>query len=249
MIIADRARLFAGGRNIGTHYMGPVETSDRWIDLSFLLEGPAVQGFADVFRSDWSMSRKDEAPEMLTEGLPAGDTIAQLVTCGPDSNYDPLHDALVNAIHSARRRVWIATPYFIPTEHLEHALATAARRGLDVRIMLPRKSNQRSADLARGIFLRGLQAAGCRILFVEGAMMHAKAGMIDSAAWLGSANFDVRSMLLNFETTLAVYDPPTVARLSRWFEDTQALCTEGAPPAGLLRRTIEGLFRLGAPVL
>lgn len=250
MIMVDRGAVFAGGRNMGRHYMGPTEFSDRWVDLSYLLRGPAVLSFVDVFRSDWNMGRKNgDSPGEETPTAPVGQSVAQLVPSGPDCRFDPLHDALVNAIHSAQRRVWVATPYFIPTEHLEHALATAARRGLDVRIMLPRRSNQRSADLARGIYIRTLQSAGARILLLEDGMMHAKTGLIDSAGWVGSANFDVRSMLLNFESTLVVYDPPTVARLSEWFEAVQSRCCEGAPQVGVIRRSVEGLFRLGAPML
>ncbi|XDA98877.1 phospholipase D-like domain-containing protein [Sulfitobacter sp. LCG007] len=250
MIMADGARLIAGGRNIGSHYMGPVARDDHWIDLSFLLEGPAVQSYADVFRADWSMGRQNgTVSHRAVAQAPAGDNIAQLVPSGPDSRFDPLHDALVNAIHAARSRVWIATPYFIPTEHLEKALSTAARKGVDVRVMLPRTSNQRLADAARGPYIRALEGTGARLLFVEGAMMHGKMGVVDEAAWVGSANFDVRSMLLNFESALVLYDAPKVGELAAWFEELQKRCSEGVPRAGVLRRTFEGLFRLGAPML
>ncbi|MDW4499445.1 phospholipase D-like domain-containing protein [Sulfitobacter sp. D35] len=250
LIMVDGTRVFAGGRNIGAYYMGPERRQDRWIDLSFVLEGPAVLSFADVFKSDWSMGRKnDERPKLDVHVDRVGDSVVQLVPSGPDSRFDPLHDALVNAIHSAQRRVWIATPYFIPTEHLENALATASRKGRDVRILMPRKSNQWSADIARGPYIRSLQSAGARLLFVEDGMMHAKMGVIDDTAWVGSANFDVRSMLLNFESTLVIYDPPGVEELARWFREMQAHCSEGVARVGVMRRAVEGLFRLGAPVL
>jgi len=155
----------------------------------------------------------------------------------------------VNAIHSARRRVWLATPYFLPTEFLGNALSIAAKRSVDVRVVLPQTSNQKLADFARGAYLRDMQDAGCRIEFFQGGMLHAKAGIIDEFGYLGSANFDVRSMLLNFETTLFVYDPGSVQALADWYRLQEERCTSGLPPAGFFRRISEGVFRLGAPVL
>ncbi len=173
----------------------------------------------------------------------------QLVPCGPDTMFDLLHDALVNAIHSAKHRIWIATPYFLPTELLSNALVIAARRGLDVRILLPWRSNQRLADFARGAYLREIQEAGSKILFFHAGMMHAKASVIDDMAYVGSANFDVRSMLLNFEVALFVYDAATVEEVKSWFNTQEQKCALGIEPAGLVRRVSEGVFRLGAPML
>ncbi|MGO4855102.1 phospholipase D-like domain-containing protein [Phaeovulum sp. W22_SRMD_FR3] len=250
MVIADGAAVFAGGRNIGADYLGPEADPARWNDLSFLLRGPAVQCFEDVFLSDWQVLD----PQPLAAPLPCapqgpGGAVAQLVPSGPDSREDALHDALVHAIHRAETRVWIATPYFLPTEMLTNALATAARRGVDVRLMLPDRSNQRVADIARGAYLREMGRVGCQVLRYQGGMLHAKMGILDDTAYLGSANFDVRSMLLNFEATLFLYDPASVSGLVQWFTTQEARCTQGIARAGLVRRLGEGVFRLGAPIL
>ena len=173
----------------------------------------------------------------------------QLVPSGPDTRDDALHDSLVQAIHAASGRIWLVTPYFLPTEQLGQALATAARRGLDVRILLPQKSNQKIADFARGAYLRELADCGCKILRYMPGMLHAKAGIIDDFGWVGSANFDVRSMLLNFEMVLFLYDPASVAELARWLKALEQDCHEGIAPAGFSRRVAEGVFRLGTPVL
>lgn len=250
MVIADGQKVLSGGRNVGSEYLGPDPDPGRWHDLSFALEGPAVATFIDVFAADWVfVGGEPSPPPPEIPPLPEATAVAQLVPAGPDIKGDPLHDALVNAIHSARRRVWVASPYFLPTEHLEHALGTAARRGLDVRIMVPRKSNQRVADIARGEYLRDLDERGCRILQFERGMMHAKTGVIDDAAWVGSANFDIRSMLLNFEASLFLYDADSVAAIAAWFAELEPDCTLGATPAKLPRRVVEGFFRLGAPQL
>lgn len=242
MVIADLAQVWAGGRNIGDAYL---VAGQHWIDLSFSLQGPAVQTYIDVFSADWGMT----GPAQVVQGPGAGAITAQLVPSGPDTPDDPLHDALVCAIHRANRSIWLTTPYFLPTEALLQALVTAARRGVDVRIMLPQTSNQWVADLARGAYLRDLHAAGCTILRLRQGMLHAKAGMIDDFAWVGSANFDVRSMLLNFESALMLYDATSVTALRDWFSGLEPLCATGIVKPSPIRRFAEGIFRLGAPIL
>jgi cardiolipin synthase len=246
MVIADGARVWAGGRNVGEDYLA--SPPGVWRDLSFTASGPVVRAYADVFSADWHMTGP-AAPEPPPPPPPAGDSVLQLVPAGPDEALDALHDGLVSAIHRADRRIWLATPYFVPTEALSLSLVTAARRGVEVRLILPATSNQWTADLARGAYLHEAAQAGCRICRYGPGMMHAKAGLIDDMGWVGSANFDVRSMLLNFETALMIYDRPTVAVLERWFETLMPDCVEGAEPSGLPRRILEGIFRLGAPIL
>ena len=250
MVIGDRVRVFSGGMNVANEYMGPKPFQGRWSDLSFRLEGPAVRPFCDVHDSDWGAvgGPSSEQPHAAADMEPGG-AIAQLVPSGPDRKDDALHDGLVYAIHAARRRVWIATPYFLPTEFLGQALATAARRGLDVRIVVPQRSNHRIADFARGAYVRELAEAGCRVLLFRKGMLHAKAGIIDDAAYVGSANFDVRSMLLNFEMAMFLYDEPSVENVAEWFERREADSLGYTPSGGVLRRSIEGVFRLGSPVL
>jgi cardiolipin synthase len=245
MVVADLADVWAGGRNIGNDYL--VEGQD-WIDLSFGLQGPAVQSYVDMFSADWDVIGAAHGA-LIAQNASLGTVTAQLVPSGPDTPDDPLHDALVCAIHRAERSVWLTTPYFLPTEALLQALGTAARRGVDVRIMLPQRSNQWVADLARGAYLRDLHAAGCGILRLRQGMLHAKAGMIDDMAWVGSVNFDVRSMLLNFESALMLYDVATVTALRDWFRAMEPRCAQGVVKPSLPRRFVEGVFRLGAPIL
>lgn len=250
MVIADGMRVFSGGMNVGQDYLGPEPSPGRWNDLGFDLTGPAVANFEDIFISDWEVAGGVPERRPRTGTAPQkGDATVQVVPAGPDLVLDPLHDGLVQSIHAARKRVWIVTPYFLPTELLGNALTIAARRGVDVQIVLPRKSNQRLADFARGAYLREMEDAGCKVLLWQPGMIHAKAGLIDDVAFVGSANFDVRSMLLNFEVDLFVYDVRSVATLESWFLDLLPDCRAGAPRASFSRRVAEGVFRLGAPVL
>ena len=247
IMVVDGATAFGGGMNVGAEYMG--DGDDVWTDLAFTLRGPAVETCAQIFASDWQGTGGAERDPLPAAAPTDGTTVAQLAPSGPDLRHDGVHDALVNAIHRAHDRVWIATPYFLPTDTLSEALSIAARRGVDVRILLPARSNQRIADFARGAYMRELHAAGCAILLFRPGMMHAKAGIIDGTAYVGSLNFDVRSMQLNFEDALFVHDDASVAQLADWFVARAADCDQGIGKAGPLRRIGEGLFRIGAPVL
>ncbi|TYB81239.1 phospholipase D-like domain-containing protein [Maritimibacter fusiformis] len=250
MLIADGRVVWAGGRNVGNVYQGPPGKFQRWQDVSFTLRGPVVQRFCEVYEADWE--KVTHSRERWPQAVPPeedGTALVQLVGSGPDHEHDALHDALVHAVHLAENRIWIATPYFLPTDDLNHALALAARLGRDVRILVPVKSNQPLADFARGAYLRELHEAGCRILRYQDGMMHGKAMLIDDIAWTGSANVDVRSMFLNFEIALMVYDPEHVAALARWFAGLEADCVPGIKRARLPRRLAEATFRLGAPIL
>lgn len=244
LVMADGRIAWAGGRNVGDEYLAP----GAWRDLSFTLEGPVLAECAALFRADWAVTGRDPGT-FPPPGAAAGETRLQLVPAGPDDPEDRLHNGLVAAIHRADRRVWIATPYYVPSEPLSAALCTAARRGVDVRIALPAKSNQWTADLARGAYLREAAAAGCRILRQRQGMMHAKAALIDDLGLTGSANFDLRSMLLNFEMMFACHDAATVAALEARFLALAPDCDEGLPATGSLRRLAEGVVRLGAPIL
>lgn len=249
MLIADGTRLWTGGRNVGATYLGPPSDPGTWHDLSFVIEGPVVARYGEVFEADWAKETGAPPRPVKVSAPLAENAVLQLVPSGPDLVDDGLHDALVHAIHTARRRIWIATPYFLPTDQLQHALATAARLGRDVRLLMPAKSNQRVADFARGAYVRYLEELGAKVLRHPHRMVHAKAFVIDDMAIVGSANFDIRSMLLNFETALAVYDAESVAQISDWFEARAAESLAGTRPVHLPRRLAEAVFRLGSPVL
>ena len=251
MVIADGAGVWAGGRNVARDYLGPTAFADRWRDLSFTLCGPAAQGFTRLFESDWTAAGAKSPPAPISAGAdtPTGTTPLRLVPSGPDTPDDPLHDALVHSCHTARERIWIVTPYFIPTEGLIAALSMAARRGVDVRIALPATSNQRLADLARGAYMRALAADGCRFFMIGGTMVHAKAVLTDARAFVGSANFDARSLLLNFELMVLLESAEHLVELEGWAADLMATADQTIPQSHGLRRLAEAIFRLTSPIL
>jgi cardiolipin synthase len=157
---------------------------------------------------------------------------------------------MVSAAFQARRRLWVVTPYFVPDETLAEALHLAAHRGVDVQVLIPAVSNHRLADMARGPYLRDLQKAGGRVLLFEGGMLHGKALLADDTlAVVGSANFDLRSLFLNFETGLLVYSQAEISEISGWIETLAGGCRRGVDDVGMFRDLGEGVARMMAPML
>jgi cardiolipin synthase A/B len=243
----DGQRAIVGGMNLGHEYMGPTPDPARWRDLSLLVAGEAVVELDSVFRADWEFA----CAEVLTAAaaLSPGAIPVQVVPSGPDSASDPIYDADLTAIFRAERRIWIATPYFVPDEALLRALMIAVRRGVEVSVLTPAHSNHLLSDLASASCLRDLSAAGVTI-HQFGRMLHAKTLLVDdSLCVVGSANFDMRSLFLNYEIALFFPGAAEVERLSRWFEASFELCTVGPPRAGALRSAIDDVARLVAPLL
>jgi cardiolipin synthase len=245
--VFDGRRAIVGGMNLGQEYMGPTPAPERWRDLSLLVLGEAVSELDSVFRADWEFA----CGELLTAParLEPGAIRLQVVPSGPDSASDPIYDADLTAIFRAERRIWIATPYFVPDEALLRALEIAVRRGVEVSVLTPAHSNHVLSDLASASCLRDLSAAGVTI-HQFGKMLHAKTLLVDdSLCVVGSANFDMRSLFLNYEIALFFSGLAEVQRLSAWFETSFALCSIGPPKAGALRSAVDDVARLVAPLL
>jgi cardiolipin synthase A/B len=172
------------------------------------------------------------------------------VASGPDVEGDPLYEALVSVIFAARRRFWVVTPYFVPDELLTRALDLAGRRGVDVRLVVPARSNHLSADLARGSYLRQVHDAGGHVLLFEPVMLHAKAVLVDDdLAVIGSANMDMRSLFLNYEVAVFLYSRAQVEATAAWMRALMDECKLGLPARSRTRELAENVVRLLAPLL
>jgi cardiolipin synthase len=251
LAVADGKRAWGGGMNIGDEYMGD-EAEGCWADLAFLLEGPTVQTLVELYNMDWSFAT-DEEPPPPPPPVPAlfnGDEgIVQTVPSGPDVEHDPLYAALVAIAFEARERLWIATPYFVPNDSLNEALCFAALRGVDVRIVMPKRSNHRLPDLARAPYLRDLQRAGGKIHLLP-YMMHGKLLVMDDRLALhGSANIDWRSLFLNFELATLCYSRADIDVSRRWIELLLEKSQPRTAEPTLATRVTEGAMRLVAPLL
>ena len=185
-------------------------------------------------------------------GFPAeaSATTLELVPSGPDVAGDPLYESVLTAIFKAQRRVWIVTPYFIPDEMLLKAICIAAKRGLDVRIVVPLVSNHPLADLVRRSYLREAQESGVKICNFTPGMMHGKVILVDEAlAIVGSMNMDMRSFFLNFEIALFIFNEKMVRELDGWITNIVRQSVLGIKKANMAVAFFEGAARLLAPLL
>lgn len=252
-VIADGLRVWSGGTNIAAEYIGPTPDPERWKDLSFVLEGPAVQHYRTIFCSDWLFTTGEalgtQHKDLDSAARTTGSAVLQIVPSGPDVNSDPLYAAILAAIFQAKKHLWIVTPYFIPDESLSQALQLAAHRGVDVEVLIPQTSNHWLADMARGTYLRDLREAGGKILYYPKGMLHAKALLADDLALIGSANLDMRSLFLNYETGLLIYSPAEVEEIRSWINILRNDCEREAAEVGVLRDFGEGVARMLAPLL
>ena len=253
MLICDNQSAILGGMNLASEYMGPREVVGRWQDLSLLVRGPVTDHITGIFRSDWKFASKAPLSDHSLPGPVAqSDTagVTQLVASGPDVRNDSLRNAILTEVFSAKRRIWVVTPYFVPDEMLLEALCIAVRRNVDVSIIIPKKSNHRLADMVREGYLTRLQESGADVLLYEPRMLHAKAILVDDKlAMVGSANMDMRSLLLNYEIALCMYDSDTIGELESWMLDLRKDCSSRQLQAKRSSGLIESVGRLFAPLL
>ena len=253
MIICDNQNAIIGGMNLASEYMGPQASAGRWQDLSLLVQGPVVDHLTNIFGLDWKFASKKALGHHSTavqEQESDVNGITQLVASGPDVRNDSLRNAILTSIFRAKRRIWIVTPYFVPDEMMLEALCIAAFRNVDVSIIIPHKSNHRLADLVREGYLTRVQEVGAGVWLYEPRMLHAKAILIDDAlAIVGSANMDMRSLLLNYEIALCIYGSDAIRQLEAWMLRLKTDCSSRKLQTKSSYGLIESVGRLFAPLL
>ena len=254
--IFDGTAAMIGGRNLAREYMGPSPYAKRWRDFGAVVEGPAAVVLGEVFVADWSFVSRQPPDTARRDAQRGGAPVVggcevQIVASGPDVPGDPLYEGIVAMIQQAERSIWIVTPYFIPDEVILRSLIVKARAGCEVTVIVPLKSNHPVTDFARRNYTRELTQAGGHLLFYEGGMLHAKAIVVDDrVALVGSPNFDLRSLFVNFEIGMLVYTKAEVADIRSWVDDLVREC--GQPSfarPNLLSRVAEDVCRLLAPLL
>lgn len=256
IVVIDGRIGYTGGMNVSDDQNERLNPA-AYRDLHLRVEGNLVRALQLVFVEDWAYATGER--EFIgqvahqTPRLPGGHVPAQLITSGPDSPWETIHRAHVSAIHAARERVWLVTPYFVPGEAALMSLSSAALAGLDVRLLVPRMSDSRLVTLAARSYFGPLLMAGVKIYEYGPRMIHTKALLVDdSTVLIGSANFDHRSFRLNFEVSALFEDPQLGAALAQLIEGELA----SAPRVRLERkrsllgaRLPEALARLLSPLL
>lgn len=247
---------FIGGINL-TDEEDPRRRTDAYRDLHLRIEGDAVRKLQDLFIDDWAYATGgrnfiNEITCVMPRSCPGGVHV-QLLTSGPDSPWEAIHRLHVSAIHDAKRRVWLATPYFVPGEAALMALTSAALGGLDVRLLVPKRSDSLLVTLCVRSFYDDLISAGVKVYEYGPRMLHTKALLVDDQlAIVGSANFDYRSFRLNFEASLLLNSARVAEQLSDLltgeFQHAQQVSAQRPKPL-LAVRLPEAFARLFAPLL
>ncbi|MDH6535088.1 cardiolipin synthase [Parabacteroides sp. 52] len=246
---------FMGGMNIADRYYKGTSWGN-WRDTHFRFVGKGVHGLQSVFLIDWYVVSK----KLLNDKIyypPVqiySNNLLQVATSGPTGQWRTLLQATIFLIANAKKYVYIQTPYFLPTEGLNQALQIAALGGVDVRLMLPKRSDTRTANLASRSYLDEMVKAGVKVYFYEPGFLHSKLIVVDNkVSSIGSANMDFRSFEHNFEVNAYVYQEDFAVQMRKVFLHDMQHCQRITPASWLKRpikqRLIESFMRLFSPLL
>lgn len=257
IVVIDSSVGYIGGMNIADRYTGINTQQNAWRDTHFRLEGEIVESLIYSFALDYNFLKKKitSFPYKPSPLTPVKSTLPiQLITGGPTEQRDNISLCFLKAIASAKKSIYIQTPYFLPTDALLHALEAASLAQIDVRIMLPRKSDSTLLQLASLSYVTQCMRAGIKIYLYDPGMLHAKSMIIDDDfVTAGSTNFDFRSLENNFESNLLIYSPQVNKAMKEIFFQDRKHCTKLTfstwKKRPLLQRTLESFVRLMAPVL
>ena len=222
ILVVDGAIAFTGGLNIGAENVQATNPPHPVRDTHFELRGPVVTELTAAFAEDWSFTTGEDltAAEQRKIWFPQvppvkGGAPARVITSGPDHDLDKLESVILSAIAVAHRSVRVVTPYFLPDERMLSALTLAATRGVLVDIVIPEQGNHRLVDWAARAQLMPLMQAGCHIWYSRPPFDHSKLMTVDGGwSMIGSANWDMRSLRLNFEMNVEIYSSPFATELN-----------------------------------
>jgi len=255
IVVIDGKVGFMGGMNIADRYTKGTSWG-TWRDTHFRFLGKGVHGLQSIFLIDWYVVSK----QVLNDAIyypPVevySDNVLQVATCGPIGQWRTLLQATIYLIANSKKYVYIQTPYFMPTEGLNQALQIAALGGVDVRLMIPRKSDTRSANMASHSFVDEMVKAGVKVYFYNPGFLHSKLIVVDDmVASIGSANMDFRSFEHNFEINAYVYQEDFAVQMRKLFHHDMQFCDRLVPSRWLKRplkqRLAESFMRLFSPLL
>jgi cardiolipin synthase len=228
IVIIDGQVAFVGGHNVGDEYLSRDPGIGRWRDTHVRVEGPVVKAIQFTFLQDWYWSTTS-VPHLDWNPRAAGQRNERqlLIASGPADPVDTCALMFTHLIHSARERIWIASPYFVPDSQLLGALKLAVLRNVDVRILLPAKADSWTVHMASFAFLDQILPIGVKLYRYMQGFMHQKVLLVDAClAGVGTANLDNRSLRLNFELTLLNYDASFIREVETMLRNDLARCRE-----------------------
>lgn len=249
ILVVDGRLGFSGGMNVRAAFVREHAGRNVNGDVHFRFQGPAVAQLMSVFSHDWNFTTQEALPtetwfsaDYDTDILPGEGVPVRCVPSGPDRTIESTHNLLLGALAVAQKHVRIQSPYFLPDQSLIGALATAARRGVIVDIVIPGKNNLRLVDYAMTAQLDQVVRTGCRVWRSSGNFDHSKLLTVDDAwSYTGSSNLDPRSLRLNFELDTEIYDRDLACVLSRRID---GLISESTRQTSAMLKAIPFLKRL-----
>lgn len=253
--VIDGTVGYIGGMNVADRYIDGGKMFPMWRDLHLRITGPAVAALQQSFAVDWNFMGH---PLLVDEVRPARHTHSnigmQLVTGGPTTQWMNMTLIFQQAISEAKKCVYILTPYFIPTEGLVQTLQVAALSKVDVRLIVPRRSDSDMLRWATCSYVQECLRAGIKVYFYEKGMLHSKAVIIDDDfCTVGSTNFDFRSFEHNFEANMLIYSTEFNARMKALFmrelHDSRRITSAEWNRRPFLEKALESVMRLLSPIL
>lgn len=228
IVVVDGREAFVGGHNVSNTYVGLHPVLSPWRDTHVKVVGPAVQGVQLSFIEDWYWAcRKVPNLNWTPEHIESRNRVALVLPSGPADALDTCSLFFVHSINSAKSRLWITSPYFVPDDAVMSALKLAAMRGVDVRIMLPEKPDHKLVYLATFSYINETTKAGIKMYRYKEGFLHQKVMLIDDdIATVGTANFDNRSFRLNFELTLLFADKDFAGKVEQMLLDDFNRCRQ-----------------------
>lgn len=260
LVIIDGQIGYIGGFNIGNEYLGLNPKFGYWRDTHLRLTGSIVRALQSRFVLDWNLASA-ETLEVDSRYFPAlldnavqDQVPMQIVASGPNETWPHFVYTFLKLIHMAKSRILLQTPYFIPEESMLNALRIAALSGIDVRIMIPEKADHLFVHWASLYYVGELLRAGVKCYLYDYGFLHAKTIIVDGkVASVGTANFDIRSLRLNFETNALMFHEETATKLENTFwkdmEGCMELTLEEYEKRSLRIRFLESISKLISPIL
>lgn len=256
IIVIDGTVGFVGGLNVGDDYLGLYDNMGYWRDTHLQIKGDAVYFLQNTFLGDWRLAsgQKIHDPDLFPSHHCHGKEQVQVLTSGPDQHWNALQEMCFGAIAVAKRRIWIATPYFIPDPGIYEGLKMAAVSGVEVKVIIPGHADSRLVKLASLSYVEDLLQAGVQFYEYGKGFIHAKVLIVDDLlASVGTANMDMRSFFYNFEMTALMFDAEPISRLSRDFEqdlsDSRIIMPQKFSRRSRRQKMAEKLARLLSPLL
>jgi cardiolipin synthase len=257
IVIVDGEIGFTGGFNISDKYLNNNSELGKWDDVHLKIEGPAVEDLHRIFMKDYYFASNNEQlvkPKYLPEINKKQGTILQLVSGGPDSGEPKILQQYIKMINMAKKSISISNPYFIPNEPLLEAIKMAAIGGVEIKILVPGKSDSKLAHYSMFSYFEAFLKVGVKIYLQQANFLHSKIIVIDEdVASIGSGNFDSRSFEHNYETNVLIYDGAVAKQLANLFEkncqSANLLLFDTFKKRKLWKKLLEGISRFFSPLL